>query len=189
MYRDSDITLKNLYREMVMQPDKFKENYHSSLVDRCYHEIQRHGYLMFDAYHTIETLYDKKQIPLERIIQYRDFLKTLPTYYEIILPNRKFVIAHAAIEKPFDKYPRHKAIWEREKFLFGKGVQGYTTIVGHTPTIASIVATDGRIWHSKIDDTTEILDIDCGGVFAEHYHMGAMACVRLDDMEEFYVRP
>lgn len=56
-------------------------------------------------------------------------------------------------------------------------------IVGHTPTV---FLTDGHdedfsIWHGD-----GILDIDCGcgSMKAAHRHL---ACLRLDDMAEFYV--
>lgn len=64
-----------------------------------------------------------------------------------------------------------------------KPLSGHICIVGHTPTV---FLTDGHdedfsIWHGD-----GILDIDCGCGSMKAAHR-RLACLRLDDMAEFYV--
>lgn len=56
-------------------------------------------------------------------------------------------------------------------------------IFGHTPTLWYQNGVPMRIWHGK-----GITDIDCGcSYLANQNEQGTLACLRLDDMKEFYL--
>ena len=59
---------------------------------------------------------------------------------------------------------------------------GVTVIVGHTPTplITGIEDAPAKICHGD-----GIIDIDCGCAFRSQF--SRLACIRLDDMAEFYI--
>ena len=74
----------------------------------------------------------------------------------------------------------HKVAYQDVKLLTPVRVRGSTTFVlvfGHTPTNHFQNAEPMRIW--KGDDA---IGIDCGC----GYDYGRLACLRLDDMKEFY---
>ena len=68
------------------------------------------------------------------------------------------------------------AIWERWNETMPVP-EGYVMIFGHTPTIHFHYEEPLRIWKSD-----EAIGIDCGCGYAD----GRLACLRLDDMKEFY---
>ena len=62
----------------------------------------------------------------------------------------------------------------------------YTMIFGHTPTVYYQSDDPLRIWYGK-----NRIGIDCGSGFPDKPHInfpiqGRLACLRLDDMKEFY---
>ncbi|MBR4392857.1 MAG: hypothetical protein IKT07_02415, partial [Oscillospiraceae bacterium] len=61
-----------------------------------------------------------------------------------------------------------------------------TMIFGHTPTEKYQRGHILHIWYGE-----RLIGLDCGSGFPEHpelwdYHQGRLACLRLDDMQEFY---
>ncbi|MFW6047010.1 MAG: metallophosphoesterase [Candidatus Woesearchaeota archaeon] len=114
------------------------------------------------------------------IIQY---LHDAPLLKTITVNKQKFVLCHAGIETDnlgFIKKEQSKdfILWSREEFL-NQTINSDTKVVfGHTPTI-KLNAPD-RIWFS--DDKKKI-GIDGGLPFGY-----SLCCLRLDDMESFYVK-
>ena len=76
----------------------------------------------------------------------------------------------------------HDRLWGRPEADAPAPLPGMTAIVGHTPT-EYLQDDDGvqfRIWHGN-----GIIDIDCG--CGSTHDLRRLACLRLDDMKEFYV--
>ena len=120
-----------------------------------------------------------------------EYLAKLPVNYEITVNGQDFILAHAA---PTFLYPNyaHKydsdsefAVWMRFAFDFPK-VEGKTVIFGHTTTKRYQVSNPMQIWHGD-----GWIGIDCGSSYPEQGdvwsgYFGRLACLRLDDMKEFY---
>ena len=63
-----------------------------------------------------------------------------------------------------------------------------TLVFGHTPTLYYAIKSRLSIWHGQ-----NRIAIDCGSGFEDiapedYPHQGRLACLRLDDMKEFYSR-
>lgn len=106
-----------------------------------------------------------------------NFLQSLPDHLEIEVSGEKYYLVHG---KPSDR-PDDR-IWDRPKADNPAPFENCTAIVGHTPVPYLTGKKDEpyRIWHGN-----GIIDIDCGCGNNTQYKR--LACLRLDDMAEFYV--
>jgi len=119
-----------------------------------------------------------------------DYLDKLPHNIEIEVDGKQFTLTHAA---PADEYPiyadqysseREFSAWKRHRYLSPK--RNSTVIFGHTSTAHYQVGNPLSIFH-----TEKWIGIDCGCAYLEmgsprHGRLGRLACIRLDDMKEFY---
>lgn len=120
----------------------------------------------------------------EEIKKVYDYVKELP----LIKVIDKFILVHAGFESYDDSLELDKfltqsediCVWSRKNIGNEKKYRDYTVICGHTPVqnieegCNSILKRYGTIY------------IDCGCCFGKSVN-GQLACLRLDDMEEFYV--
>ena len=122
-----------------------------------------------------ELLYHRT--PSERSSTLR-FLSGLPDHLDLEVGPQKFHLVHG-----FPSGDRNTRIWGRVTPDSRSPYPGTICIVGHTPTcfLTGKDDEDHRIWHGD-----RIIDIDCGcgNLRSEHRRL---ACLRLDDMAEFYV--
>ena len=76
------------------------------------------------------------------------------------------------------------AVWERLP-IDAPVPEGYTLIFGHTPTIHYHSDNPLTVWYGN-----RLIGIDCGSGFPinenAYLEKGRLACLRLDDMKEFY---
>ncbi len=139
----------------------------------------------------------------EEATRYRilEYLKRLPYQLVIDVGKTHYLLVHAAPAELL-KYswsyndPREFCVWER----IGSSIkmpEGYEVIFGHTPSayfyemdwfINSVPESERiiSIWHGD-----HRIDIDCGSGFPDTFNpmygaKGRLACLRLDDMKEFY---
>lgn len=122
-----------------------------------------------------------------RIAQRRkmlEYLQNLSVMETIEVDNKLYRLVHG-------RSPREKAlmllgadnlkkeiVWERVH-RYDKGPQNMIVVFGHTPTINYQDGSPLRIWYGE-----NLIGIDCGAA----YPSGRLACLRLDDMKEFYSR-
>ena len=154
-----------------------------------------HEQMMLDYYDGIESWSDwdnngnkltKKQyksldaIEREKIITY---LRSRPYYKTLIINDNHFFLSHSGLDvsKTFKDQPKEALIWSREEFYDFKALEKYICIFGHTPTFYMHVSADCSIWLDNIH--MDKICIDCGCVYE-----GALAALRLDDGEVFYVK-
>jgi len=100
-----------------------------------------------------------------------------------------FILVHAGLYFPencddleldeFIKQDENTCLWTRENIGCEEKYRNYTVICGHTP-IQSIQENNNCILKRY-----GTIYIDCGCVFKKV--KGQLSCLRLDDMEEFYV--
>lgn len=125
----------------------------------------------------MDMLFHRSEEECRKIIAY---LCSLPDYMNIEVNGRKYHLVHG-----FPSDDHGIRLWGRPNNDTMIQMDGVTVIVGHTPTIflngeSSEEKEPFRIWHG-----TGIICIDggCGHRMDER----KLACLRLDDMKEFYV--
>lgn len=123
-----------------------------------------------------------------------EFLDHLPLNVEITVANKKYILTHAAPIKIFEGMRLRTSFDEEKMFAVWHRFQGWeeypceeTVIFGHTPTYHfQRACCPMDIWHGK-----GLIGIDCGASYPEGEdpwsgRRGRLACLRLDDMKEFY---
>lgn len=122
------------------------------------------------------------------IIQY---LKSLPLNYDVEVNGISYKLVHGA---PVESYDADKyrydtltqfAVWHRLKGDEDFGGD-YTVVFGHTPTLQYQDDEPMKVWYGN-----KMIGMDCGGGYwdaPETYYakVGRLACLRLDDLKEFY---
>ena len=106
------------------------------------------------------------------------FLASLPDHLDIVVGTQKFHLVHGC-----PSIDRETRIWGRVSAESRSPYPDVICIVGHTPTnfLTRNEDEDFRIWHG---DGIINIDCGCGHLRTEHRRL---ACLRLDDMAEFYV--
>ena len=132
------------------------------------------------------TLTQYLGLPPKKRAELLSYMNEFRVYEELAMPDgRQFVMTHSGIEdfdpeRPLYEYPLDALINARpqqsDRFYSDKML-----IFGHTPTL-TYQQMHGR---AEILFTDTYINIDCGAVF--HEAGGKLACLRLDDMEVFYV--
>lgn len=115
------------------------------------------------------------------------FIENLPINIDIEVDGIKYKLVHGSAMEWFDK--RHTdfataeefAVWQRVD-LFDAADSDYVTVFGHTPTVYYQSDYIASIWHGH-----NAIGIDCGSGFkSTKKRKYRLACLRLDDMAEFY---
>lgn len=121
-----------------------------------------------------ELLFHRSREERRKILR---FVNALPEFLNIEVEGQKFHLVHG-----FPGNDSETRIWGRIKPDTENPMLGKTVIVGHTPT--SFLTGDDhsplRIWKRP-----GIIDIDCGS--GNETELRALACLRLNDMKEYYV--
>lgn len=109
-----------------------------------------------------------------------NWLKNRPINLQVEVGSNKFFLVHGWIGNSPKEY-----LWGRPDCDIECPVPGQTLIVGHTPVF--------HLYKSEFeDDELQVyygkgfVDIDCG--CGHLWATGCLACLRLDDMAEFYVK-
>ena len=119
------------------------------------------------------------------------YLKSLPLNYDLTVNGVHYILVHGAPIVEYENFRRfyanrtHFAVWKRWRF-FEEQSGSYMLIFGHTPTIDYQYDSPMKIWYGN-----NRIGIDCGSGFSEvpgdsYSEFGRLACLRLDDMAEFY---
>lgn len=133
-----------------------------------------------------EVTHEKlKRISKEYRAEVFRFLRQLPVNLDIGVNGTKYKLVHGSPVENYNRsyfnrvdYKNEKefAVWERwdeTAYAFEDGI----LIFGHTPTCYFQRKEPLSIWKNE-----EAIGIDCGC----GYEDGRLACLRLDDMKEFY---
>ena len=132
-----------------------------------------------------------KHIPKRLRAEIFAYLDALPVTYTIEARGQTFTFVHAAPPDLYAEYgaryatEREFAVWWRQLVDIGPLEQGMV-VFGHTTTHHYQSDNPMRIWYGN-----GLIGIDCGssypeGCNAENGYAGRLACLRLDDMKEFY---
>lgn len=121
-----------------------------------------------------ELLYVCSLAERSRIIH---FLSTLPDHFDVEVGDSKFHLVHAMpSDDPDDR------IWRRPKPDDPPYFEDRIAVVGHTPTcyMSGDMESPFAVWHGN-----GLIDIDCG--CGNKTELRRLACLRLDDLKEFYI--
>lgn len=163
--RESMILLKGNHEEMMLD----------GITVKNYHMWFGNGGL--NTYREYESLTTQIQKQLFK------YIRELPCLLQIKVSNTNFILSHAGVEtdhngKILPQQDQDFLLWAREEFLNDTEIANdVIAIVGHTPTVN--IHNKDTIW---VSDCGKKICIDCGAVFGYK-----LACLRLNDMKEFYV--
>jgi len=104
-------------------------------------------------------------------------------YEELEINNKTYILVHAGLgnfapDKEMWEYELDELVWERADYNKTYFEDEYV-ITGHTPTIII----EGNPKPCDIYRANNHIAIDCGC----NIEGGRLGCLRLDDMQEFYV--
>jgi serine/threonine protein phosphatase 1 len=146
--------------------------------------------------------------------QILDWIDTLPFYYDIEVNEKKFILVHAALQskerRPDDlcadgknfnisienlPTPQHSQamLWNRTSWLSNRTEWPFDIVCGHTP-VSAIKWDALREFNIPVEQSIEDGIVHFGPGLRKHLidcgcpHGGKLACLRLDDMKEFYVK-
>ena len=122
--------------------------------------------------------------------QLGEFLQSAPTHAIVTVSGQNYYLVHA-----FPGDNREDELWARPRWDTPNPYPDFKVIVGHTPTIL-LGRTEGEVEqfekelfqqrkYMKIYYGPNFIGIDCGCGTADR--VGALACLRLEDLEEIYV--
>lgn len=125
------------------------------------------------------TLRELESLSIDEREAVLDYIKDMELYAELEVNGQEFVLCHSGIDnfqidKPLDEYTPLEFLFARPN-LETHFYSDKTVIFGHTPT--QILCGEDRIFTHN-----GWIDIDCGCGWN-----GKLGCLRLDDMQEFYV--
>lgn len=133
------------------------------------------------------TYYSLLELPEEEQKELTELLISLPDYMEVEVNGHMFHLVHG-----FPANTLEKQVWTRPNLNTRNPFKDKTLIVGHTPVMLLHDNPDKYIHmlrekgkHVEIEHAEGFIDIDCGcssGIPEER-----LACLRLEDMKEFYV--
>ncbi len=117
-------------------------------------------------------------------------LQTLPTHLEVEVNGKRFHLVHG-----FPGENVHDEVWNRPNLKTSNPVPDCRLIIGHTPVLELIETEkeqnqfaeelEARGEHLRVTHTPGFIDIDCGCGY--DIPIKALACIRLEDLAEFYV--
>lgn len=113
-----------------------------------------------------------------------EYLNKLPLNIDVEVNEQKYVLVHGAPLATFSfthsyyRDPVTHAVWTRLHSC-DPLPEDKITIFGHTPTCKYQKGSPFTIYHAE-----DRIGIDCGCGYGQ---IGRLACLRLDDMKEFYV--
>lgn len=114
------------------------------------------------------------------------YLMSRKRYLYIHVNGQKYLLVHGSSPKGYEKGDSKTlteyVVWERVAGDFKPNDESIM-IFGHTPTVYYQQGEDMTIWHGN-----NTIGIDCGSGYAdEEAGIGChLACLRLEDMHEFY---
>ncbi len=120
------------------------------------------------------------------------YLKALPLNIDVEAGRRKFKLVHAAAVEIYEacrgaleESRAFFCVWDRETILGLQNAESCVTIFGHTPTAYFQNCNPLEIYYNH-----NIIGIDCGSGWPAPNErnpiQGRLACLRLDDMKEYY---
>ena len=135
---------------------------------------------------TLAAYLKQKAKVQRRIIAY---LQSLPTHMDLEVEGKRFYLVHG-----FPGNNIHDEVWTRSTIESENPIPDRRLIIGHTKVLSVIQPEEKRIAyamelenkgeHLKMLHTPGFINLDCGCGY--DMPIKALACLRLEDMQEFY---
>lgn len=145
------------------------------------------------------TMHYFKNEPADMKLDILKYLSNLPLVCLLTVAGKKYHLSHSGTfanvlekrhwkQEDVGKYTKDKILWcspYRNDMYIPKSAypKGYICIVGHVPV--QMISKSSKILHQK-----NIIDVDCGCAYANDALSKIqtyLSCIRLDDMQEFYI--
>lgn len=154
--------------------------------------LGNHEYMFFDAVQSpndgykealwlsnggYETFSAYKKLGKKEQIKILDFIENLPDHIVILSHGQDMLLVHGS---PGDS--TEQRIWERPNLMDLPLLGDTVVVVGHTPTIVFNRENSSPM---SIYYNNKFIDVDCG--CGHSTPLKRLACLRLDDMREFYI--
>jgi len=132
------------------------------------------------------TIKGLNQLSVLERAKLRKYLKKAPTFLDVEVGGQKFHLVHAGPGN--DDRTR---LWERPSQYAAPKWPDKRVIVGHTPTMYFHPSSSSYLTkapgHMEIYRCDAFIGIDCGCGMPWNIPKKALACLRLEDMAEYYV--
>lgn len=125
-----------------------------------------------------QTLRALEQMRVRHREELLEFMRQLPDHAELTVGERQFYLVHGMPSES-----GYERLWGRPDYYMAPPMPGKTVIVGHTPVVLYSKHEPIRD-HLRILHAPGFIDIDCG--CGHRSEQRRLACLRLEDMEEFY---
>ena len=137
---------------------------------------ERNPWFRADGLITYNKLQEKDELYINKLVKYLDELPTVITLDTYVLVHGGFYSSSEdyTLEEALENTSEDNRLWNRTFFTSDIKVKDYTVISGHTPTYT--------LGEDKIIHKPGKILIDCGCCYGKY-----LACLRLDDMKEFYI--
>lgn len=145
----------------------------------------------WDKNRNIDTKDSFLKLPLPEQWELLDFIGTRQTHLEVTVNGRDFYLVHG-----FPGGTLRDKVWFRPELDTPNPRPGATVIIGHTP-VQYILKSDDDERHAWLDELSDggehlqilhapgFIDIDCSCGY--NLACKTLACIRLEDMAEFYI--
>lgn len=114
-----------------------------------------------------------------------NYLAALPEKIDLDIAGKSYHLVHASPGRD-----RRSRLWENMSPYLPRTIPGKTVIVGHVPACNMRPSPSSYLTrcnsHMEIFHGNGFIDIDCGCGKGKRLPKNALACLRLDDMAEFY---
>ena len=120
----------------------------------------------------------------------RAYLQTRPTHFELRINDNRFYVVHG-----FPGNNVHDEVWTRPTMESKNPIPDCRLIIGHTKVLSLIQPEEKRINYAlglesrgeylKILHAPGVINLDCGCGY--DMPIKALACIRLEDMVEYYI--
>lgn len=120
----------------------------------------------------------------------RAYLQTRPTHFELRINDNRFYVVHG-----FPGNNVHDEVWTRPTMESNNPIPDCRLIIGHTKVLSLIQQEEKRINYAlglesrgeylKILHAPGFINLDCGCGY--DMPIKALACIRLEDMVEYYI--
>jgi len=170
LYRKPNVTVLLGNHEHMMLEALTKTHPENEYIWRWYHNG---GNITHDRLKRCTMAYREEMI---------EIIRQLPVNVEVRCNGVDYLLVHGAPLGYKQKYadPVMSSVWTRlDRYAIMP--PGKVVIFGHTPTDHYQTGRPMRIFHG-----TNMIGIDCGCAYLD---VGRLACLRLDDMKEFYSEP
>lgn len=169
---------------------KIKPN--NNLLDLCIKLNKKSEY--FDAYGTIRYLIQEYKYNFDDLINISNLFNRMPYFYKRNINGVRFIFVHAGFIKSVENMNYNSIkefyLYSRDEAYKIGGFSNGTIICGHTPTIlqGDFCYNKGHIFKYYNDNINcTYYNIDCGSYYRNEDSDSHLACLRLDDMKEFYI--